>query len=229
MTETTVQIATKGHWKVAIRPTKFVEERLDDVTQLFPLVQRCSVQIRGWDFPHIDNHNAPLIGENFVSQEINWAQHKEWWRFYQSGLFQYLGGFTLDWFESWANVSPPVRPELRGKILGVGDVVARFAEFFGFASAYAAASVIEDSAVFEVACVGLAERQLWVDSSNRFPFSPNEYVCRIPEYVQSATFGRQKLIAESESLALQWARELFRRFGWNPSLDILESSRREFR
>lgn len=229
MTALTETIKTRGHWRVVVRPLKFIEDRIENVVDLFPIVQKSSVQIRGWDFPHIDNQNTPTIGRDSVMQEIDWNTHKEHWQLYQSGLFQYLGGFTVDWKESWENVVPQPHKVAPGSLLGVGDVVARFAEFFGFASAFAATSAADQEILLEIDCVGLSDRELWVDSSDRYPFLPDQYLCKLEDYGQQSRFRRETLVAEAENLALLWARELFRRFGWDPTIDMLESTRRIFR
>lgn len=229
MTTHTQKIKSRGYWKVVVRPLKFLDSRIDNISELFPIVRKCSVQIRGWDFPHIDHRDPPLIGTDFVMQEINWRNHQEHWRLYQSGLFRYLGGFTVDWMSSWENVAPQPHKTDPGSLLGVGDVVARFAEFFGFVSAFANTEAADKEMVVEIHCVGLRDRELWVDSSDRYPFLPDQYVCQIDNFPQRSSFTRERLIADADALALAWSRELFRRFGWDPPMDQLESTRQTFR
>jgi len=229
MTDITNEIKSRGYWRVVIRPANFRENRIENIAELFPLVRKCSVQIRGWDFPHIDRQESLHTSTDFVRQEISWRNHVEHWRFYQSGQFVYLGAFTVDWIGDWENVRPTPPRHGPGNLLGVGDVIARFSEFLQFASALASTSAAGNEMIIDVNAVGLENRELWVDSSDRFPFDPERYVAKIPEFRQKRQLSQQVLIADSQSYANEFARELFRRFGWDPSLQLIESHRQIFR
>ena len=54
------KIRTRGYWRVLIRPTQFDENHIADYSDLFPIVEKNSVQLRGWDYPHIDHRSQPL-------------------------------------------------------------------------------------------------------------------------------------------------------------------------
>lgn len=222
------KIKSRGFWRVTIRPAQYVERRIDNVTELFPLVQRLSVQLRGWDFPHIDHHNPPVIGPDWASQELEWEHHLERWRIYQSGQFAYLGAFTIDWAADTNNWLPrPPKPP-RGTLLGISDAVCRYAEFFEFASAWALSPAGDDPIHIEVGCHGIQDRELWLDDPNRMPFAfPMK--ASLPEFVQEETFSREALVAETRSIANRWAKELFRRFTWDVSDQIVEGVRANFR
>lgn len=228
MSDLAGKIKSHGYWRVLIRPEKHVKERVVSVTDLFPLIQRLAVQLRGWDFPHVDNQTPPQIGDQWAGQNFEWAHHLERWRLYQSGQFIYLGAFTLDWAtdtESWLPC-PPRPPQ--DALLGITDVVCRFAEFFEFASALALSSAGDDPIFLSVGCHGIQDRELWMDDPNRSGFSMAPKAS-IPEFVQGDTFPRDALAAETRKLGNRWAKELLRRFGWDPSDDILEALRGHFR
>ena len=59
--ETTVlnKIRSRGYWRVVIRPTTFQEHRVPRYADLFPIIEKNSVQLRGWDYPHIDRSQPP--------------------------------------------------------------------------------------------------------------------------------------------------------------------------
>lgn len=107
MTGITDKIKTQGYWRVVIRPADHQTKRVPQISDLFTIVQQASVQIRGWDFPHIDHNSREQRGETWVGQDFEWEHHLERWRIYQSGQFIYLGAFTVDWHKSTANWSPP--------------------------------------------------------------------------------------------------------------------------
>ena len=91
MSELLERIQSRGYWEVAIHPNSFVENRLGNISDIFPLVQRHSVQLRGWDFPHIDLRSGPLIGADWAGQDCDWNEYIESCRMHQSGQFTYLG------------------------------------------------------------------------------------------------------------------------------------------
>jgi hypothetical protein len=56
---TLAKIHTRGYWHVVIRPTSFEEKHIPDYADLFPIVEKHSVQLRGWDYPHVDPWRPP--------------------------------------------------------------------------------------------------------------------------------------------------------------------------
>jgi hypothetical protein len=91
------EIRSRGHWQIIIRPEAFDAARISDVSALYPIVQQTSVQLRGWDFPHVDRREQPTIDLDWVGQDTRWNHHFEIWRLYQSGQFIDLCGFKDDW------------------------------------------------------------------------------------------------------------------------------------
>lgn len=221
MNETTRKIVSRGYWRVKVRPDQYVNRRVESVTDLVPLLETLSVRARGWDFPHVENPSSTSIGDCWAEQSIDWETRLERWRIYQSGQFVYLGAFRLDWAEDvgWWGPRPPVEPGTA--YLGVADAVFRFVEFFEFAAALALSNVGDDPMVISIGCHHLSGRRLWIDAPNRVPFrTPPQ--SRIPEYVQERSLSRQELVGETRTLAIGWAKELMRRFNWDPSDATLE-------
>src|SRR6185369_6386598 len=50
------KIKSRGCWRVTIRPTEYLPNRIASISDLNPLAQRLAVGIRewGWDFPYVD-------------------------------------------------------------------------------------------------------------------------------------------------------------------------------
>ncbi|MBV8676947.1 MAG: hypothetical protein JO355_07230, partial [Planctomycetaceae bacterium] len=80
-----------------IRPTTFQEKRIALICDLLPIIDRNSVQYRGWDYPHVDHSRPPLRGADWVGQEYDCEDQIEVWRFYQSGLFLHYLAIAGDW------------------------------------------------------------------------------------------------------------------------------------
>src|SRR5437868_1950399 len=77
------RIRSAGYWETIVRPARFVRHRIEPITALLPLLRRCHVEVRGWDFPHISDHDPIITGADFVEQESEWQHHAEAWRLYQ--------------------------------------------------------------------------------------------------------------------------------------------------
>src|SRR5438093_8765937 len=93
------KIKSHGHWRVVIRPFTFKKTRISEIKRLLPLLEKASVQLRGWDFPHIDRNDPPTIGLDYIGQECDWEDILEIWRFYQSGQFVHISGMRYDWLD----------------------------------------------------------------------------------------------------------------------------------
>ena len=126
-------IRSRGHWRVTIRPGSFQRDRIPDRSDLFKIVERKSVRLRGWDYPHIDYRNQPQMGVDWVGQEFEWQDQIELWRLYQSGQFIHFLALCGDWrdhSEIW-----PSEPGWRhGQFLYYIDTIYTLLEIFEFAA-----------------------------------------------------------------------------------------------
>jgi len=68
----------------------------------------------------------------------------------------------------------------------------------------------------------------WVDSPSRWSMF-HDYSASISELPYRIELSRTELIAAPRELALKPAIELFRRFGWDPSQDMLRDHQKELR
>ena len=92
MSELLGKIRYRGYWRVNIRPYSFVGKRITDHSELLHILQKTSVEFKGWGFPHIDGWRKPDEGPDWIGQEISWDCIRELWRFYQSGQFIHYFG-----------------------------------------------------------------------------------------------------------------------------------------
>lgn len=225
MTSLLEKIKSKGYWRVAIRPHTFKKTRITELKSLYPLLEKTSVQFRGWDFPHLDPNNRPLIGLDWVGQECDYGDILEVWRFYQSGQFIHISNVRYDWLDlsKWMRDWKPGTA-----VLGIGETVFRFTEIFEFGSRLALTDAGDDQMHFEITVSGLRNRALWVDSHNRMPVRQS-YTATIEAFPYEIDLPRTELIAAPRELALKPATELFQRFGWETTLEQLRSQQAELR
>lgn len=218
------RIRSRGHWRVVIRPTRFVEKLIPSVVDLFPIVQKSAVELRGWDFPHIAQNQRPHIDIDWVGQEFEWQHYLEIWRFYQSGQFVHVSGMFDDWRDQSELWNRPLPANWQpGADMPFTNTVWRFTEIFEFASRLAASDAYSavDRVQVEIVLSRLQGRRLYVDAPRKTPFL-NNYQATLNELPFSAEYNREDLIAESRKLALPPASELFQRFGYNPPLAMVE-------
>src|SRR5712692_4098561 len=90
-------IKTRGYWHVAIRPARFDKSKIKDMGLLVPILRKTAVQLRGWDYPHVDDRTEIHRDVDWVGQEFAWSDYREIWHFYQSGQFLHIAGALEDW------------------------------------------------------------------------------------------------------------------------------------
>ena len=220
MSELLEKIKSRGYWQISIRPRSFNQNRVADISMLLSLLSRCVVQIRGWDFPHIDQRSYPEFGNDWVGQESDWDYHKGIWRLYQSGQFVYLVGMAIDWREE-SNIWPADTVQKPMTLLGVGDTIFTFTEIMEFASQLAMTDAGDDAMHIDVKVVNIQGRFLYVDSPRRMPFT-NPYRTSMTEFQYSKDISRSELLSSYKSNAIDASVQLFKRFGWNAQKEILQ-------
>jgi hypothetical protein len=212
-------IRKRGYWQVTIRPSTFLAKRIANISALEGLLERCVVQIRGWDFPHIDPHARVNMDLDHIWQEFDWEDKKGIWRLHQSGQFVYVFSISEDWRDvsHWWPAGKDWKPLEQ---LGVGDTVYTFAEIFEFASRLALTEAGDETMLVEAAARNMSGRKLYVDSAKRWPFLTT-YRTTIKDYPLTERRARADLIANHRPIALNAACEFFKRFGWDVTPDIL--------
>jgi hypothetical protein len=154
------RIKEGGYWRVEIRPTRFVPDRLADIAELYPLVEKLSVRFRGWDYPHVDPRNPPRIDRDWVGQEFAWAHYKEVWRLYQSGKFIHVFGLSEDWRDE-SEVWPAPPGWHHGKTLHALSAVQTYTEIYEFAARLTLNLPGDDAFHVAITLENLSGRTLW--------------------------------------------------------------------
>jgi hypothetical protein len=226
MSDVLAKLKQRGFWKILIRPSEYVENRVHEISHLKEIIRKTVIELRGWDFPHIDTHDDFNVGLTWIGQEVDWSQHIESWRLYQSAQFAFFGSILDDWEDQsfWSRPGPDWRP---GTTLSVFDVLARYTEAFEFAARLALGEINAESIEVSILLSGLKGRELRVNHPNRSGFS---YVrtTAIKEFPYVATIDRATLVAEARDLALVAANQLFVRFNWEPGVEHLRGMQTEF-
>lgn len=219
MSDLTQKIKTAGYVEVSIHPGRFVVDRVQPITSLFPIVQRCKVLLRGWDYPHIDPSTPdPVPDIDFVEQESEWEHHLEWWRLYQSGLFLSLRGICHDWRDQ-SDLWPADKNWRRGDLLVIEDTLLTLVEIFEFAARLSNTDAGDDRMHVDITFGGLKGRDLVVSSITRDFIDTQR--ARIREFSKKFDVPSGELVAEPRSLAICASQELFRRFGKEFQTDLL--------
>lgn len=223
-TELIATIKTRGYWRVVIRPSRFVDERVGRA-ELANLVSRCSVDLRGWDFPHINTTQQAHIDADWAGQTDEWEHNLELWRLYRSGQFVSITGLPYDWRDR-SGFWPPHDGWAHGTHLSVNHVIARFTEIADFAARLSQTPAGDEQLVLTTELHGMRDRLLMWESARRLPMRPF-YRAGVPAIVVTRSVPRADLIARGRELALLQAEELFTYFGWTPGTQVLTDFQRE--
>jgi hypothetical protein len=212
------KIRTRGHWRVVIRPTTFEEKHIPNYSDLFSIVERNSVRLRGWDYPHIDYQSAPLRGGDWVGQEFDCQDEIEIWRFHMSGQFVHFFTIWGDWRDH--STHWPAEPEWKpGRFIYYVPTVFSFVEIFEFAARLALSPAGAAFMRVDIQLHGLQGRQL-VSTDIMVPLS-GVHGTQMLEWNHRWEGAQTDLIARPCELAAEAARDLFARFGLDLNLESL--------
>ncbi len=232
MSEILEKIKSRGYLRVVIHPSAFVEKRIEERAALLPILEKTSVQLKGWNFPHIDGFCETQSGTDWIGQEINWDSIVELWRFYQSGQFVHYSGMLSDWSKhtgtftgmpSQWDSDVPGAPHV---LLDIKEVIVRLAEIFEFAARLASTEAGDRQMHLKIEFNSIEHYLLRV--------SPNNEVDRFrgmvdptPKIPFELDLNAIDLKSNTKELALKPAAELFGLFGWKPGISILRDIKSE--
>lgn len=219
------KIRSRGYWEVVIRPSVFLEKRVRDISDLSSIIEKSFVSLRGWDFPHINQRERYHIDLDWIGQEFEWEHMLSSWRFYQSGLFVHISGLPIDWRDQ-SNFWPADKNWKSGQLLGVSDAIMTFTEVFEFASRLSLTDAGNEAVVIQVKLSNIKGRVLYIESPNRWGLS-SPFVSFIDEFPFSIELPRSDLIGNPREHAVEAANELFKRFGWDTTIEVLRSFQEE--
>jgi hypothetical protein len=213
------RIRSRGYWHVVIRPTIYDRRRFG-YQDLERVIRSARVSLRGWDVPHVDDSTSLVRGDEWIGSEVDWKHHLELWRFYLSGQFVHLNGLWNDWRDR--SSMPPQRSDRpQGRTLGVTETLWSLGEYFELASRLALAVQGDHPVVIRLRLSGLADRKLVVDDPRRAPFFTARTTSMETFDSEEISLTSEQLVTNGRQFAVDTAVELFARFGWDPSPELL--------
>ena len=221
MTELLEKIRSRGYWRVIIRPVAYIEDRIEHFPDLFGILLRTSVELRGLGFPNLGSHSSVKRHRNWIQQECSLGQYLEVWRFYQSGQFVDVRGIEGDWADSY--IAQPPQPDWAPcRFLVIEDVVDQFTEVFEFASRLAFTDSGDEQMRLHIGLHGIKDRRLTTrDRQSGNPYFKEFSASVLDEYCYDGVLSKAELVAIPRELALKPAEGLLHRFGYSPSSSLL--------
>ena len=213
------KIRERGYWRVVIRPTSFEEKHIPEYSELFRIVERNAVRLRGWDYPHIDYKSQPKRGNDWVGQEFQREDELEVWRLYQSGQFVHYFAIAEEWRDE-SSLRPPDQGWAWGRHMYYISTVYSFLEIYEFAARLALSPAGGVMMRVEIELGNLKGRRL-IPETIHYQFG-GEYRINLPTWNHVWEGAQTELITSPRELAALATRELFARFGFDLGLDILK-------
>jgi hypothetical protein len=211
------KILSKGNWRVIIRPSKFEKEKLE-LENLLPTITKCSVSLRGWDYPHIHvggPFGEVMYGSDFIETNTDFRNHREIWKYFQSGLFGHRFSFPED------GNSDSTKFWILGNLY-------KITEIYQFVSNLASRDVLGENLKVSVDLYNTKNRYLTFGDPVR-DVDFGSYQCREDKLSFSDDFSKVDVIATAPEIALRRAKWIFQRFGWvSVDQDLLRSHQEPF-
>lgn len=223
------KIRSRGHWRISFEPLE--EQTIEPLSKCREIVEKNSIELRGWDYPHIPRRTGDDTGfepgENFWQAWLDWPEyaHFEFWRFYQSGQFIHYREIAEDWLQDatfdnmWQQEKTKIAP---GERLGVVGTTFLITEIYQFLAKLGNAGVYEKGVQVTLSLNNTKERKLYVDDYGRFPFSFDRKT--ISEKIDyKKVYTKEEIISQPQELARQAILYIFERFNWEPNPDIIKA------
>lgn len=209
-------IKLRPHFRVQIEPRDFEPNRISKLSDLWALIERTRVRLRGWDYPHLSpTRSERENGHNFIGCWSSFSQ-LECWRLYQSGQFAHV--FSLAEGEPryaeqlaaslWEETS---HSEQHEQFLDITSRIWTVTEVFEFASRLAHSGLLAAGASISVELNGVQGCALSFRDRSRVMY--DVYRATIPTIAYRVDSSGQDLIGNPRDLALDAAEWIFERFG----------------
>jgi|GEM_PF-4051180 len=205
------EIEKQGNIKIIFEPAFY--NNLIQKTELFGILNKSKVSLRGWDFPHIPNTDQdytkrPYSIFNGVEFYTFRDKFEEVFRFYQSG--QFVGKFTL--YED-------VLSEVRGREINPGQymdflsLIYRTTEICLFIkNLVEIIDVNGGKLTIEINKTNGRELES-IFSPNIFPFEAG-YVCRMDSIIITKDFSKEEIIDNFAEIGREFIKNIFVDFNW---------------
>lgn len=229
-----VPVLEHPHWRVNFRPAAYNPNRLGTLAECVDVLRKTQVRLRGWDFPVIPQESTLGFGDTWVAGSSDFMGHLEYWRFYQSTQFLYLGSVREVTEPEWeTRIREAMKRRARGTVdvdgvpgfLSLTESIYNVTEYFEFAARLAQAQIYVDPVTIAISVKGVAGFMLAAEPSRTWT---TDYVAHDSELNYTKTFAPADLIAGAADHSLTCALRLFERFGWlKPNVDALRTDQQK--
>jgi hypothetical protein len=208
-------IKSAGYWRINFRPVSALAEKLT-MDKCKEAVFASNVSLRGWDYPHLplgkDGSSGLEYGDEFIEAWTSFMFFREFWRIYRSGQFLHYRGMWEDREEF------PNKPQ--DPFISIIEVIYLFTEITEFASRLANALALEKGLSITISAHNTAGRRLYVGQGRMNFFQPKTTVADQITVEAILPLDGSKT---PQQVALSLSKDVFDRFGWNPSNDQIEA------
>ena len=211
-----------GHWRINVRPAS-APAKPYHLMECKEAVEKSSVSIRGWDFPHVsyrnDEHGGYENQSEYIENWTEWSGFNEFWRIYRSS--QFLSYISL------REDTNPLGDGLSYKnTLNVTGTIYQFTEIFEFCHRMNNIGFYKTGVSVYVSLRNTAGRSLSV-GQGRMPFFPdrstNAQTIDVETHLNSDEL-KQRYRDHAISLCV----EIFDRFAWKPDPSQLKADQEGF-
>lgn len=226
-----VDVLDHPHWRINYRPHEYIEERIPSLGQCFKIIEKNRVSLRGWDYPHLSNHQKERgQGTNWVASWSSFMGHREYWRFYQSTQFLHLFSVREATEDGWRT---KLQTQTASHLSHMDHInwnnVPGFISLLNFI--YCATEIVEFAARLCQSEVYKGELDITIQLNKIKGFVLTTEWDRVwLEYYSASedmlgktwTIDSGSLIADSAQYSLDVVVWFFERFGWlNPTIAVL--------
>lgn len=206
------KIKTRGYWRVNIRPLEYEKEKIDSLASLKKIISDCEVSYRGWPYPFIKEKSS---ANDFIYGGIDWQNHIEYWRFYQSLQFLHLFVMREDWEEEMKGIfgEKNKSPREPNTGLNVFSTIFTIAEIFEFTNRLLKKAPIENGIEINIKLTGTKDRKLFCYGNNMN--IGGNYVSTLEEIEYKNNFSLKDFLINNTEIALNCCFYFFERFNFD--------------
>lgn len=219
------KIKSTGYWKIRLHPS---DEQLGEYiasTSLKDILSNISIDLRGWDYPHISQESIMRTSENKIACSFDWENHGkiEYWELSTNGLFEHILAMNEDYIrpekieeiKSWYHFGRENILE-KTKLFEVMNTIYEITEILLFASRYSQLDSFKNIEDFKLTIElhGVNNRMLYIWDRWRNLHSP--YTCHFENdlIVLEKEFTKKDIIGNFDEIAFNFIVKIFTDFGW---------------
>lgn len=206
------KISERGYWKVNIRPLEYKAQKINSLSSLKEIINKCQVRYRGWPYPIV---KEMFSGKDFIWGEVDWQNHIEYWRLYQSLQFLHYFALHEDWEDKVEHFlgGKIANPRKTGSGLSIISSLYSITEIFEFITKYIQKTSFESGIKIKIDLEGTMDRKLFFYDPRRRLH--REYICKIPEITYENTFSFEDFLSNSQKHAIDCSVYIFESFNWD--------------